>query len=148
MPAAWTQGVDGAEVGEDRRHHGLVVVEGVDRSAVGDRPAAEVLHRRHGLGSGVGVAPVVHGHVEAVGGERQGAGAPDAAARTGDEGDLSRRARLGAHPAGRNTGTWNPSPMSAKATRSAMPTCRSSNSQSTTLVIMRGPSARSTTAAT
>ena len=46
------------------------------------------------------------------------------------------------------TGIVNSSEMGWNVTRRAMPTCSSSKGQSTTLVIMRGPSARSTMAAT
>ena len=46
------------------------------------------------------------------------------------------------------TGIVNSSEMGWNATWRAMPTCSSSKGQSTTLVIMRGPSARSTMAAT
>ena len=46
------------------------------------------------------------------------------------------------------TGIVNSSEMGRNATRRGMSTCSSSKGQSTTLVIMRGPSARSTMAAT
>ena len=46
------------------------------------------------------------------------------------------------------TGIVNSSEMGWNVTRSGMPTRSSSNGHSTTLVIMRGPSARSTMAAT
>src|SRR5205807_6455506 len=51
-------------------------------------------------------------------------------------------------PRGRNTGTVTSSEISWNRTSRGMPTSSASNSQSTTLVIMRGPSSRSTTAAT
>jgi hypothetical protein len=50
--------------------------------------------------------------------------------------------------AGSKTGIVNSSEMGWNVTRRGMPTCSSSKGQSTTLVIMRGPSARSTMAAT
>src|SRR5215471_2352949 len=52
------------------------------------------------------------------------------------------------HQAGVNTGTVTSSVSSRYATTSGMPTSSRSGSQSTTFVIRRGPSARSTTAAT
>src|SRR5207302_10248193 len=49
---------------------------------------------------------------------------------------------------GRNTGIVTSSEVSWNRTSSGMPTSSASNSQSTTLVIMRGPSSRSTTGVT
>ena len=79
---------------------------------------------------------------------------PEVTVVVGDAGEDPERlvgvghASAGFGPAGRNTGTVMSSVSSRNATSSAMPTSSASTSQSSTLVIMRGPSSRSTTAAT
>src|SRR4029453_18062660 len=54
----------------------------------------------------------------------------------------------GVRDVGRNTGIVTSSEISWNSTSSGIPISSASKSQSTTLVIMRGPSSRSTTAAT
>ena len=104
--------VDGPEVLE----HGLAPWPRPRRrdstdGPVGRGPAAQRLDGLHRLGGGVGVAAVVHGHVEAVAGQRQRAGPPDPPAPPGDERHPAPRDRSTsrtAYAAGRNTGTWKP----------------------------------------
>ena len=81
--------VDVAEVGEDLRRHGLVLLQGVDAGLVGHGPAAELLDVGDGLLGCLFVAAIVHGHVGAVGGEGEADGPTDATAAAGDERDTT-----------------------------------------------------------
>ena len=77
------------------------------------------------------------------------AGAPDRRACGGDDDGVVGFGHVGVPPQARTkTGIVNSSEIGWNVTFRGMPTCSSSNGQSTTLVIMRGPSARSTMAAT